>query len=49
MLWVYLCILFSIPGSDIVQWMIKNLNIEDQGNICSLVSSYVFTYVTLDM
>ena len=23
---------YFVPGSDIVQWMIKNLNVEDQGN-----------------
>lgn len=27
----YLCDFFLISGSDIVQWMIKNLDIEDQG------------------
>lgn len=31
--------LFSILGSDIVQWMMKNLDIEDQGKSQTLKCS----------
>lgn len=27
------CVIFCFSGSDIVQWMQKNLNIEDQGTV----------------
>ena len=27
------CVVCSVAGSDIVQWMIKNLNIDDQGKV----------------
>lgn len=28
---IHICVLCLISGSEIVQWMIKNLDIEDQG------------------